>query len=179
MGGSIESTEVATPALPGFSSRSCVPTAMNFPRTIIVEGWMPTAARPVFFALPYLSLKPPCTWGNEKIGLPPSTSSMNMNSRASSASATGGLISLSQFQSSIPKLSIIFNTLWLLPIRPSWTTRRAPPLTLFVSTRGTFLNAVTSNGSVSTPLTSTGRRIIALNNSSSETLNWKRATSLS
>ncbi len=52
IGGSIVSTGTTTPAFPGPSMRSCVPAARKFWRTIMVAGWMPTAARPVFLALP-------------------------------------------------------------------------------------------------------------------------------
>ena len=74
----------------------------------------------------------------------------------------------SQSHPSISSFSIMVNTFAERPTIPSFTTRRAPPLTWFVSIRGRFRKDETSTGSDSVPVTSTGIFWIALLSSSSE-----------
>ncbi len=128
------------------------------------------AASPVFLERPYRSLKPPLHSGKEKIGRPAITSSMYMNSAASSAaSSLNSRTRFNQSHPSIPSNSMLFQTLLDRPTIPSLRTRRAPPLTRLVSTRGRFLNEETSTGSVSVPVTSTGRFLKAFSKLSSRT----------
>ena len=129
----------------------------------------------MFRERPYRILNPPAAPGKAKIGRPPTTSSINMNSFASSPSEDEVFIIASHPQPSRPSFSTIFRTLVDLPSSPSFTTRSVPPLTLFVSILIRFRLTVTSTGSVSTPFGSTVRRIIASLSTLSGFRYWKRA----
>ena len=153
--------------------------AKNPPRISIVAGWTPTDARPVFLARPYRILNPPGVLGKAKIGLPPTTSSMNMNSFASSPSAEELFSDRSHSHPSRPRRSTILRTFCERPRSPSFTTRSAPPRTRFVSTLRTFRLTVTSTGSVSTPFGSIGSLSIASCKASSELRYWNLATARS
>src|SRR3989441_6633102 len=102
---------------------------------------------PVFRERPYRILKPPDAPGKAKIGRPPTTSSMNMNSFASSPSDDEVFIIASHPQPSSPSFSTIFRTLVDRPSSPSFTTRSAPPRTRFVSMRIRFRLTDTSTRS--------------------------------
>ena len=139
-GGSMESTGVMAADLPGSSMRSWTPVVRNLLRMTIVAGWMPTAARPVFRALPYLSLKPPVLPGKLKTGRPTMISSMKPAVGFSSSSSESLCPSLeSQSHPSSPSLWQWPMSFWALPTMPSTTTMRAPPLSLLVSMPGMSL----------------------------------------
>ncbi len=152
IGDSIVSTGTAIPPFPGNCNRSWVPAAIKPWSTCIVAGWMPTAAKPVFRDLPYLRRNPPCLEGKEKIGRPAMTSFMKPADFFLEVLGS----SFSQSHPWIPSFSMIAQTLAARPTIPSFTTRRAPPLTWLVSMRGRFRKVDTSTGSDSVPVTSTG-----------------------
>src|SRR5207249_10755920 len=92
---------------------------------------------------------------------PPHTSPLSLHdalpiSRASSPSVKGAFRVESHSHPSNRNRSTIRNIFCERPNKPSLTTLKAPPLTLFVSTRDKFLFTATSAWSVSTPLGSTG-----------------------
>ncbi len=143
-GGSIESTGMTTADFPGSSILSWTPVARNLLRVIMVAGWTPTAASPVFLALPYLSLNPPGAPGKEKTGRPTIISSMKPAVGFLDALGFLAPILFSQSHPTRPSLSHIPHNFWALPTTPSTTTMRAPPLSLFVSIPGTSLKLDTS-----------------------------------
>ncbi len=145
-GGSIESTGITTADLPGSSILSCTPVVRNLFRMYIVAGWTPTAARPVFRALPYLSLNPPTAPGKEKTGRPTMISSMKLAvclAGSPSSSAVLFPIFFSHSQPSMPSFSQMPQSLAARPTTPSTTTMRAPPRRRFVSIPGMFLKLET------------------------------------
>ena len=134
----MESTGVMAADFPGSSMRSWTPVQRNLLRMIIVAGWIPTAARPVVLARPYLSLKPPILWGIEKTGRPTMISSMKLAVGSLFASFSAALFPrlASQPQPSSSRASQIPSSFRARPTMPSTTTMSAPPLRRFVSIPG-------------------------------------------
>ncbi len=180
IGVSTVSTNAIVAPFPGTSSFICVPTATVWCRISATTGCIPTAAKPVLHARPYLSLKPPILFGSERTDLPAITSLSLFEAESSSSPFWTAPFSWpSQSQPSSPYSSILLRSFFALPIRPSFRTRRAPPRTRSVLILAMFLWFTTSFGSVSTPSSSTGRLEITVMMSSSSTWYWKLLTSRS
>ncbi len=132
---------------------------------------MPTAAKPVLHALPYLNRNPPSLLGMDRTDLPVITSRILLDA-ASSWLLFVFIAPFRSFNHSQPSSlynSILLSSFFDLPINPSFKTRRAPPLTLSVWILDMDLWLITSNGSVSTPANSTGRLEMTCSMSSSTT----------
>ena len=119
----------------------------------IVTGCIPIVDKPVFLALPYLSLNPPGREGCEKTGLPAIISRKYLSSGLarlgpSTSSITSSISSVEFTSENFPSIrsfnhghSIPFNCEVYLSIFgafraiPSARTRHIPPLDLLVFTR--------------------------------------------
>ena len=158
-----------------------VPTAIVWSRISATTGWNPIAAKPVLQALPYRSRNPPNLLGIDKTDLPVITSRILFAAASSWLSPvwTAPLRSANHSQPSKLYISTLLSSFFDLPIKPSFRTRKAPPLTLSVLIRVIPLWFTTSYGSVSTPANSTGRLEITCSISSSNIWNWKLLASLS